>query len=140
VAFIYAPPELDHIIGVFVNEQPEVPAPKTAEQKVAEIRQRANRLALQNTKVYAKHARGADPFVLCHVDNISKTGMGFYSPTKLDKSVPFPVALRISLPPQAVEVTGTVHHISKRTNGYYYGMEYDVVPMEFVRLLETLET
>ena len=139
VAFIYAPPELDLLIKLFVEEHPAAPPTPTAHLENKKKRPRGTRIAIQDAQVYAKKSAATDPFFLCQVDNISKNGMGFYCPSKIDKTVPFPISLRISMPPDATEITGTVHHVSKKSDTYYYGMEFELVSMEFVRLLDTLE-
>ena len=76
--------------------------------------------------------------MLCQVDNISQSCMGFYSESKLDKTVPFSISVRISMQPDAMEITGTMHHVSKKANAYHYSMEYEQMPKEFFQLLKTL--
>jgi hypothetical protein len=138
IAFIYAPPELDLLIKLF-GQEPSPPAAATV-FKPKEVQQRygGTRVAIPDAQVYAKTATGEDSYLLCQVDNISHSGMGFYADSKLDKAVPFAISVRISMAPDAMEITGTVHHVRKKANAYYYGMEYEQLPKEFFQLLKTL--
>lgn len=139
IAFIYAPPELDTLINLFVQENAaDATAASTTEQG-HDKRHWARHMGVQDTQVYARKNDSADPFVLCQVDNISKGGMGFYCDSRIDKKVPFPISMRISMPPDATEIVGTVHYVSKKHGSYYYGMEYDQISKEFFQLLEKLE-
>jgi hypothetical protein len=139
IAFIYAPPELDQLIALFLQEQTLAGTTAPAPSQEGNKRHGARRIAVQDTQVYARKTDSTDPFLLCQVDNISKGGMGFYCASKIDRVVPFPISMRISLPPDATEIVGTVHYVSKKHDGYYYGMEYDQVSKEFFQLLDKLE-
>jgi len=139
IAFIYAPPELDGLIQFFIQDNPLARANRSNDDADAQKRYGGTRVAIPDAQVYAKTYEGEDAFLLCQVDNISKSGMGFYCESKLYKAVPFPISVRISLSPEALEITGTVHHVSKKSATYYYGMEYDRVPKEYFHLLKALD-
>ncbi len=140
IAFIYAPPELDLLIQLFVHPQPTVPmmAPSNLESEKEHRWDKRMRIDLQDAQVYVKKSEGVGPFLLCQVDNISKSGIGFYCDRKLDKAVPFAITVRLSMPPEAIEISGTVHYISKKLNTYYYGMEYEPVSKKLLQLLSKL--
>ncbi len=138
IAFIYAPPELDLLIKLFAQEKPAPTAPATFIPKGVQQRHGGTRVAIPDAQVYAKASQGEGDYLLCQVDNISQSGMGFFADTKLDKAVPFAISVRITMAPDALEITGTVHHVSKKANAYYHGMEYEQLPKEFFQLLKTL--
>lgn len=138
ITFIYAPPELDVLIKLFSQEIAPPTAPAAFTPKAVQQRYGGTRVVIPDAQVYAKTAQGEDAYLLCQVDNISQSGMGFYADSKLDKAVPFSISVRISMAPDALEITGTVHHVSKKANAYYYGMEYEQLPKEFFQLLKAL--
>ena len=47
--------------------------------------------------------------------------------------------MQISDSPKAGVITGTVHYMGKRLDQYYYGMEFELVSPELVRLLDRLD-
>lgn len=139
IAFIYAPPELDFLIDLFIREHPPAQGELPVTTGPLKMPQRASRHALIDAQIYAKKLSSSMPPTVCQVDNISQGGMGFYCPVQLDRQAPFTVSVQISEPPDAMLITGTVHYMSKKGDTFYYGMEYELVPMEFVRLLGKLE-
>jgi hypothetical protein len=139
VAFIYAPPDLDFLIDLFIREHPPAQGELPVTTEPLKKPQRASRHALLDAQIYVKKLASSAPATVCQVDNISQGGMGFYCPVQIDRQAPFTVSVQISEPPGAMLITGTVHYLSKKGDAYYYGMEYELVPMEFVRLLGKLE-
>ncbi|MBK6999688.1 MAG: PilZ domain-containing protein [Rhodoferax sp.] len=139
IVFIYAPHELDGLIESFVREQILNDAQRSITTENHLKRKMGKRVALQNAQICVKKSDSSLPFLLCQVDNISKGGMGFYCSDKLSTTAPFPVSIQISAHPDAAVITGVVHHMSKKFDAYYYGLEFELVSMEFVRLLEQLE-
>jgi len=139
IAFIRAPIELDRLIDFFLadyvqkNVSPPVPAEEIPKQH------RENRLALKDTQIYARKNGSQNPFVLCQVENISKGGIGFFSQYGIDREAPFDVAIQISDSSNNMLIVGKVCYMSRKPDGYYYGAQYKLVPMEFVRILQTLE-
>lgn len=139
IAFIYAPPDLDFLIDLFIRAHPPAQGELPVTTEPLTKLQRANRLALFDAQIYVKKQASSAPMTVCQVDNISQGGMGFYCPAQLAKQAPFTVSVQISDSPEAMLITGTVHFMSKKRDTYFYGMEYEMVPMEFVRLLGKLE-
>lgn len=138
VAFIFAPPELDRLIDLFLQERALTQGDQSVTWERAEKRQTGNRLAATDAQIYAKRIGSTDPFMRCEVDNISPGGLGFYCPSRLATKAPFRVSVQISDSPKAGVITGTVHYMGKRLDQYYYGMEFELVSPELVRLLNRL--
>ncbi len=139
VAFIFAPPELDRLIDLFLQERAPTQGDQTVNGEPAEKRQTGDRLATTDAQIYAKRIGSPEPFARCEVDNISTGGLGFYCPSRLATKAPFRVSVQISDSPKAGIITGTVHYMGKRLDQYYYGMEFELVSPELVRLLDRLD-
>ena len=123
ISFIYAPPELDQLIAIFVKEGSPGNVARPTETTGTEKRQTGSRIATQDAQIYVKRVGSTEPFILCQVDNISQGGMGFYCPTKIAMKAPFDVSVQISSSPKNTVITGRVHYMGKKSNNYYYGME-----------------
>ena len=139
IAFIYAPRELDLLITSFIQAQSEERAAGPANNEIGKKRLMGNRVTLADAQIYVKKSDSSSPFLLCQVDNISKGGMGFYCSSKLHRMAPFPISIQISAHSDTAVITGIVHHMSKKKDAYYYGMEFELVSMELVQLLGTLD-
>ena len=139
IAFIYAPRELDLLITSFIQTQSQDQAARPAVSEIGKKRLMGNRVTLPDAQIYVKKSDSASPFLLCQVDNVSKGGMGFYCSSKLHRIAPFPISVQISAHPDIAVITGIVHHMSKKRDSYYYGMEFELVSMELVQLLGTLD-
>jgi hypothetical protein len=139
VAFIFAPPELDRLIEVFLQARAPAFTDHAATAAPREKRQAGKRLAASDAQIYVKRTGSADPFVRCEVDNVSHGGLGFYCATRLATKAPFKVAVQISDSPKAGVITGTVHYMAKQSSQYYYGLEFELVSTELVRLLDRLD-
>ena len=139
VAFVYAPPELDRLIDVFLHARTPTLSIHVADSAPMEKRQAGKRLAAPDAQIYVKRTGSSDPFVRCEVDNVSQGGLGFYCAKRIATKAPFKIAVQISDSPEAGVITGTVHYMGKKLDQYYYGMEFELVSMELVRSLESLD-
>lgn len=138
IAFIYAPPELDRLIDIFVKDGTHGDTAGPSATTGTEKRQTGSRIATQDAQIYVKKTGSTEPYILCQVDNISQGGMGFYCPTKIDRKAPFDVSVQVSSSPKNTVITGRVHYMGMKSDGYYYGMEFELVSIEFARLLGQL--
>ncbi|MDP2367679.1 PilZ domain-containing protein [Rhodoferax sp.] len=139
ITFIFAPPELDRLIDLFLLERPTTQVNESVNGAPAEKRQSGNRLATADAQIHVKRTGSSGPFVHCEVDNISPGGLGFYCPSRLATKAPFGVSVQISDSAKAGVITGTVHYMGKRLDQYYYGMEFELVSPELARLLDRLD-
>lgn len=139
IAFIFAPPELDSLIEVFLHARSPTLTNHAADAAPMEKREAGKRLAPPDAQIYVKRTGSSDPFVRCEVDNVSQGGLGFYCANRIATKAPFKVAVQISDSPKAGVITGTVHYMGKKLDQYYYGMEFELVTTELVRLLDQLD-
>lgn len=139
VAFIFAPPELDSLIEVFLHARAPALTNHAADAAALEKRQAGKRLVAPDAQIYVKRTGSSDPFVRCEVDNVSQGGLGFFCANRIATKAPFKVAVQISDSPKAGVITGTVHYMGRKADQYYYGMEFELVSTELVRLLDRLD-
>lgn len=139
IAFIFAPPELDTLIDLFVAERRANPMRHGMTMPHIEKRKAGGRFVTPDAQVYVRPTDSADAYLRCEVDNVSKGGMGFYCPTPIARTVPFKVFILISNSPDSALITGVVHYEGKKQDRHYYGLEYELVSMELVRSLESLD-
>lgn len=139
LAFIYAPPDLERLIEIFQTDNAIKPEESVEEGPKSEYRRQGPRIDNLEAEIYVKETESTERFVLCHVDNISRGGIGFYCNSKIGASAPFDVLVKISNTSKNPIVTGKVLYRGKRANRYYYGMEYQLVSEELIQLIEKLE-
>jgi hypothetical protein len=80
IAFIYAPPDLDFLIDLFIRAHPPAQGELPVTTEPLTKLQRANRLALFDAQIYVKKQASSAPMTVCQVDNISQGGHGFLLP------------------------------------------------------------
>jgi len=146
IMFVDAPIELDKIIDNFLQNDQEYSHNNIAARN-SHQRKAGDRIPLRDSQIFVKRMEHPDDIqdglqtiemIEANVVNISKGGIAFVCEQLLSKSTPFHVQLRISNLDSSMQITGLVHHIEKRADNYFYGVEFKMVPMEFVRLLDEL--
>jgi hypothetical protein len=138
ISFIYAPAQLEHFIDVFMRMRPPLVSEVLPRFKAIRTRQKDRRIPFKDAEVQVK-VEGEPVFVVCQVDNISKGGMGFYSPVRLSGDIPCNVAVQISESSEIQAITGKIRYAAPGGNRYYYGMEYECMPQRYLNLLSSLE-
>lgn len=139
IAFIFAPPELDTLIDLFVAEREDDRAKQPIAIQRTEKRKTGVRFATADAQIYVRPIDSSDAYLRCEVDNVSKGGMGFLCPTPIKRTVPFKISVLISDSPDSPLITGVVHYAGKKLDRHYYGLEYELISMELIRGLEGLD-
>ncbi len=147
IMFIDAPIGLDKQLDVIIQHDEALHHTQTKLNSNNHQRKDANRLPLYDSQIFVKRISHADDIqdgllsdemIEANVVNISRGGIAFVCEQRLSKSTPFHIQFRISNLDSSMQITGLVHYTEKRGNNYFYGVEFKMVPMEFIRLLDNI--
>ena len=139
IAFIFAPPELDTLIALFVSERKSTMVHHGMVIRRTEKRNTGSRFATPDAQISVRPTDCSDNYLRCDVDYVSKGGGGLYCPTQIERTVPFTVPFLISDSPDSASITGVVHYVGAKLDRHCYGLGYELVSTELVRSLEGLD-